>query len=298
MASGISPVSWSNSRPEPVQPADQVAALLQRANIHRIEVEGCELVWQQWPTRSTGARPLLLLHGGFGSWTHWLANIPVLSEQRAVWTVDLPGLGNSGDMPEPYTTAHFADLLLSGWRTLIGREQTFELAAFSFGAMIGGQLAAMASEQCRRCTLIGASGFGGLHVQASLLPPPGPGVAAAEAEAIHRENLARLMLYDPASIDPLAVYIHGDNLARHRFRSRRLAGSNDLAEVLPTISAELVGIWGEHDATAGGAENIEARRKLFAEAQAEARFHVLPGVGHWAMYEAPETVNRLILAGD
>jgi pimeloyl-ACP methyl ester carboxylesterase len=295
MASAISPVSWSNCRAEVPAPAQQIAELLGRATQHTTPIEGCAIAWQQWPGAPEGATPLLLVHGGFGSWTHWAANLGGLSRERAVWTVDLPGLGGSGDMPRPWTTEHFAQLLLDGWRSLIGAEQSFEIAAFSFGAMISGHVAAMAGEHCSRCTLIGASGFGDLHVQASLLPPPGPEVEEGEANVIHRENLARLMLYTPESIDDLAVHIHGDNLARHRFRSRSMAGSNDLAEVLPRIGAQLVGIWGDRDATAGGSDNIEARRALFLAAQSEAEFHVLRDIGHWAMYEAPCEINRLIL---
>lgn len=277
-------------------PANQVAQLLSRATLRETNTAGCRLGWQQWPAPAEGAVPLLLLHGGFGSWTHWAANIEGLMAHRAVWTVDLPGLGSSGDMPKPYTTTHFAELLLAAWRELIGEDTVFELAGFSFGAMIGGKLASLAGSTCSRCTLIGASGFGDLHVQAALVPPPGPDVPLVEAQAIHRENLGRLMLYSPQAIDALAVHIHGDNLARHRFRSRSMAGSNDLAEALPELSASLVGIWGDRDVTAGGEENIEARRRLFLQAQPDAQFHVLRDIGHWAMYEAPSAVNRLLLA--
>ena len=103
------------------------------------------------------------------------------------------------------------------------------------------------------------------------------------------------MLSSPASIDDLAVYLHGDNLARHRFRSRKLAGSSDLESVLPAISAHMVGVWGSEDATAGGLAAIEQRRELLKACQPEAEFHILEGVGHWAMYEDPGAVNRILL---
>ena len=66
---------------------------------------------------------------------------------------------------------------------------------------------------------------------------------------------------------------------------------------MPEITATLVGVWGVYDATAGGRENIEARRQLFLAAQPDAEFHVLEDVGHWAMYECPALINRLILGG-
>ncbi|CAN0603797.1 unnamed protein product, partial [Ectocarpus sp. 12 AP-2014] len=148
--------------------------------------------------------------------------------------------------------------------------------------------------RCARCILIGGVGFGNLQVRVSLLAVPGSDMPADQAEDIHRENLQRLMLYRPEAIDALAVHIHGTNLGRFRFKSRGLAASNELAELLPRIKAKLVGLWGQEDATAGGREAIEARRALFQQAQADAEFHILPGIGHWAMYEAPHPVNQIL----
>ena len=268
---------------------------LRAARISTTAMDGGDLVWQAWGDPDSARTPLILLHGGFGSWTHWFANLPELSAERPVWTVDLPGLGSSGDMPEPHTTEHFAAILLSGINELLGEGTAFELAGFSFGAMIGGHVAALAGQRCQRFVMIGAAGFGDLHVQVSLLPPPDRDTPVDEADRIQRENLGRLMLSSPASIDDLAVYLHGDNLARHRFRSRKLAGSSDLESVLPAISAHMVGVWGSEDATAGGLAAIEQRRELLKACQPEAEFHILEGVGHWAMYEDPGAVNRILL---
>ena len=215
--------------------------------------------------------------------------------QRQVWTLDLPGLGVSGNMPEPHTTRHFAEVIWNGLRELLGPEAHFELAGFSFGAMIGGSVAALAGQCCERFIMIGAAGFGDLHVQVDLLPPPSSDTAKVEADDIHRENLSRLMLAKSEAVDELAIHLHGDNLARYRFRSRRLAGSNDLAEILPEISARLVGIWGSEDATAGDLVAIEKRAEMLRAARPETEFHILPGVGHWAMYEAPDLVNAILL---
>ncbi len=233
MASVTFPVFWKRFRTEALSAPDTfLSGLSRRAVHHTTHEQGCRLAWQQWPTQAGNARPLLLIHGGFGSWTHWVANIEALSKRFNVWTVDLPGLGSSGDLPRPWSTAGITERVLAGWRALQSAEQQLDIAGFSFGGIIAGQLAAALGSQCRRCILIGASGFGPLHVQADLLPPPALDAEADVAEAIHRENLSRLMLHDPAKIDALAVHIHADNLARHRLRSRGMAGSNDLAETL------------------------------------------------------------------
>ncbi|TDG12158.1 alpha/beta hydrolase [Seongchinamella unica] len=272
-----------------------IDAMQARAEAHSTLQGGCRLSWLHWPALKPGARHLLLLHGGYGSWNHWLANIQGLRSGYEVWAVDLPGLGDSGDLPEPHDVPHIARLIFSGWLKLIGEQQAFDVAGFSFGAMVAGELAILADPYCRRCILVGAVGFGKLQVQVELLPPPGPERDEADAEAVHRENLQRLMLYNPDSIDALAVQLHARNLARFRLRSRSMARSDQLLENLPRIRARLIGIWGEHDATAGGLAGIEERRGMFTAGQSDSRFYVLPGVGHWAMYEAPRRINSLIL---
>ena len=276
-------------------PEVRLQHLRSQSSAHISHSDGCRIVWQKWPAMTdTGLPPLVLLHGGFGSWTHWIHNIPSLRHERTVWTLDLPGLGESGDMPAPASTEHFAQLVLSGMDTLLGASSTFQLAGFSFGAMIAAYMAAEVGSRCSRLTLIGAAGCGRLHVQVPLLAPPSPQCPAAEAEAVHRENLARLMLYRPASIDDLAVCVHANNLARHRFNSRKLSRSDDLWRALPLIKASVVGVWGAHDATAGGCKAIARREALFRIDQPDCEFHVLGDVGHWAMYEAPEQVNHIL----
>jgi pimeloyl-ACP methyl ester carboxylesterase len=279
-----------------IEPAARVAQLAALSESVRVSAGGTELAWRRWPGPS-GHPPLLLLHGGFGSWTHWIANLPGLMAERETWTLDLPGLGDSGDLSPPFTTEHFADVVASGLVELFGDSTPYALAGFSFGAMIGAHVSLRTGKRCQRLSLVGAAGCGHLHHQVSLLPPPDHSLPADEAAAIHRDNLQRLMIADPAAIDDLAVHVHGDNLDRHRFRSRKLAGSDDLLRVLPDIPAPLVGIWGERDATAGDLSAIEERGKLFSAAQPDAEFHILKGIGHWAMYEAPDQVNRLLLGG-
>jgi len=43
--------------------------------------------------------PLVLVHGGHGSWLHWVRNIEALAKQYRVLVPDLPGFGDSGDLP-------------------------------------------------------------------------------------------------------------------------------------------------------------------------------------------------------
>ncbi|MDA0998860.1 MAG: alpha/beta fold hydrolase, partial [Proteobacteria bacterium] len=171
-------------------PEATVARMLGTARIVKTPCAGGDVVWQCWPTPSAGSgeTPLLLLHGGFGSWTHWIANIAELSKGRPVITADLPGLGDSADAPEPLSPDGIAAVLYDGLDTALGKGQEFDLVGFSFGGLIGARLAAMAGDRCRAYVAVGASGFQGLHVRVLGILVPDPGLADVEIDAIHREN--------------------------------------------------------------------------------------------------------------
>lgn len=274
----------------PEQARQRLDALLATADIHRTPCGESSLKWQCWSGPEAGPT-LLLLHGGFGSWNHWFANIDTLRRHRHLWTVDLPGLGDSAAIEVSATARDFAAVINDGATALWGEKQAFELAGFSFGAMVGARLALAAGTRCRRFTAIGAAGCGSLHVQVALETPPPASTPWEAAAPIHRENLRRLMFSAGYNIDDMAVYLHAANLARFRFNSRRLSLTDDFLAVLPELACPVLGIWGGEDATASG--GLEARRELLSAAGAG--FEVLDAVGHWAMYEAPEAVDRLLL---
>ena len=86
-------------------------------------------------------KPLVLLHGGSGSWTHWLRNVEYFAKTREVWALDIPGFGDSA-LPQGVTDA---DGLVPYVAEIF--EHTFGGAAvdvlgFSFGGMTAGLVAA------------------------------------------------------------------------------------------------------------------------------------------------------------
>ena len=263
-------------------------ALLATARIS--EVQG--LQWQQWSGPESGPR-LLLLHGGFGSWNHWFANIESLRKQRELWTVDLPGLGRSAAIDASASPGVFSHWLLSSLQKLSLDQRPLHIAGFSFGAMVGIHLARQLGDCCTRFTAIGAAGWGELHVQVPLAPPPSPDTDWDAAAPVHEANLRALMFSPDAVIDELAVYLHSENLASARFNSRALSRTDDFIRLLPSLEAECLCVWGSEDATAGGDHALAARQVIIESAGG--RFQRLPGVGHWAMYEAAEATNTLLL---
>ena len=216
-------------------------------------------------------------------------------EMSGLQSDDLPGLGDSASAPGELTPSNLAAPIVAGLDTLFGRDAAFDLAGFSFGGLIGSQVAKAVGERMRTYVAVGASGFEPLHVRVLGIEVPEKDMTDREKNEIHRNNLRLLMIHDEAKIDDLAVYTHRRNVARSRVRSRSMSLGNHLVDVVPDIKARLAGIWGVHDATGGGREQILKRRDIFAAHQPDVPFAIIEDVGHWVMYEAPDEFNAALL---
>ncbi len=267
--------------------------LLSRARIVETPCGDGSLVWQQWG-KMTDKPPLVLLHGGYGSWTHWMANVESLSEDRLVVTCDTPGLGDSAVAPGDVTPDNIARPIADGLDAAIGAGNRFDLAGFSFGGLIGARVAAMVGDRCRTFVPVGASGFAGLHVRVLGIEVPAPDMTEEQKDQIHVSNLNILMLHDPVRIDPMAIHTHKLNVSRARVRSRPMSLGNHLVDALPGVSARVAGIWGVHDATGGGREAILDRQGILRQFQADAEIAIIEDAGHWVMYERPAEFNATL----
>jgi pimeloyl-ACP methyl ester carboxylesterase len=270
-------------------PAVQVARLADAGQRIETPCGDGAMVWRVWGE----GEALVLFHGGFGSWTHWIRNIPALSRHYRVIVANLPGLGESDEAPRPHTPGGLAAIAADGLDRILAPGERFHLAGFSFGGLIGGHVAAALGERCRSLTLVGAGGLG--LKRSAMAPLLSWRHLADEAErrAVHRENLAILMLADHAMIDELAVHLQAENAARGRVNSPPIAMTDTLARVLPRVRGRLAGIWGELDATAMA--DLPARARLLRGIQPGAPFIVIGDAGHWVQYEQAEAFDRTLL---
>lgn len=276
-------------------PKQQVETLIAKAEIIKTPCGEGDMIWQRWG-KPTHKAPLLLLHGGFGSWTHWMANVEALSESRLVVTCDMPGLGDSASGPGDLTPDNIAAPIVDGLDNVFSEGARFDLAGFSFGGLIGSRVAKTVGERMRKYVAVGASGFEGLHVRVLGIEVPEKDMSDDEKNAIHRSNLSILMLKDANKIDDVAIYTHRKNVARSRVRSRPMSLGNHLVDALPDIKAEISGVWGVFDATGGGREQIAQRGELFRQYQPGAPFIIIEDAGHWVMYERPDEFNTALLS--
>jgi 2-hydroxy-6-oxonona-2,4-dienedioate hydrolase len=278
-----------------MSPADFIAALERTSTRHTTPLGAGEIVWRVW---GRGA-PLVLLHGGTGSWMHWVRNIEPLSQDRMVIVPDLPGSGDSGSPEQPISAENIALTLCRGLDTIIGAQTRFAVAGFSMGGLIAGYMAQHANGRADTVVLVGATGTGATRAKMEPLKSWRRLSTEEEIRATHRKNLGILMIRDPLQIDDLAVEVQSRNAVRSRVRGKHVSHTGTLEHCLTGFQGRLAGIWGEHDATA--APHLAERRERLEQFRPGSSFDVLPGAGHWVQYEAHVPFNhrlRELLQGD
>src|SRR5438552_16610728 len=104
-------------------PAEFISAI-ERAGTQRATPAGQgEVVWHVFGR----GEPLVLLHGGTGSWLHWVRNIEPLSADFMLLVPDIPGSGESANPEPPITAERIATLLLAGLDAIIGADASFAI---------------------------------------------------------------------------------------------------------------------------------------------------------------------------
>ncbi len=270
-------------------PAATVARIDRTAERRTTPCGDGHLVWRLWGN----GPPLVLLHGAFGSWTHWLRNIPALAARFRVIAPDMPGYGDSDDPPQPYGPESLAEILAEGLDVILPPPQRLDLAGFSFGGIIAGHVAALLRERVRNLVLIGPNGMALPRGETGPLRSLEPDMTPEAVQAVHRHNLGMLMIADPAKVDDLAVHLQIENARRSRTKSGRIPETDALLRALPAVTASIGGIWGGRDAMA--VPHLGLREEVLRRFRPDLDFRIIEGAGHWVPYEAPEAVNAALL---
>lgn len=248
-----------------------------------------QLVWRRWGN----GPPVAFLHGGSGSWTHWIRNIDALSASRTVWIPDLPGCGESDLPPGAIDADGIFETVVAG----IAQQSNgtpVDLVGISFGSMVSGFVAAHAPHLIKRLLLVAPPALGLRRAPLGLKSLGAP-MTTEQRELAIRHNLQRMMLHDPAAVDDLAVALHAANFSRDRLRKRRISRGLIMTDLQIRWRCPVYVICGREDPLA----KVDLQRLPEILKHCDLREVLLVDhAGHWVQYEQPavfrEAVERFL----
>ncbi|MGJ7489771.1 alpha/beta fold hydrolase [Variovorax sp. ZT4R33] len=273
----------------------EIARVEHLGNVHDAVHDGVRVRWRRFGPAQSSLPPLVLLHGGHGSWMHWIRNVDALSADRALWLPDMPGFHDS-DVPRALAAGEAPlDPLLAALGgtldALIGIGTPIDLGGFSFGGLAAAKFAARRGN-VRRLALLGSGGHGSLRrMTVEMINWRAATDRAAEVAAL-RHNLAALMLHDPAAIDALAFAVHDISCHGTRLRSKEISLAGGLQQALAAHAGAQLLVWGAFDVTADPRPLVAQ----LTEGHPQRQGRVVDEAGHWVQYERADETNRLLRA--
>jgi 2-hydroxy-6-oxonona-2,4-dienedioate hydrolase len=265
-------------------PEQLIAEMDARARRFETPCGAGRMVWRAWGE----GPPVVLTHGAHGAWSHWIRNIDAMAEDRMVYAPDLPGFGESDTPASAQDGPSYVAPIIAGLRQLFGG-QAVDVVGFSFGGVMAAVAAAEAPDLFRRLILVDTGGLNTRFGDISLTRVRGTEGEARKAALTH--NLLGMMLHSPESVDELALHLQATNPPRGRVNPEPLVVPDKMLAVLPKIRCQIDAVWGEFDRPHPDPHVQDAALRKF---QPDLEFHVIPGAGHWAMYEGWRIFNPVI----
>ena len=247
------------------------------------------MVWREWGD----GEPLVLLHGGGGSWRHWLRNIEFLASRFRVLAADTPGYGSSARPPEPVSFPSIGAVMAAGLDAILPKNTAYHIAGFSLGSFMAPHLIRHSARNPLSLVLVHGHLVGRMDYSPQDTLKRWRNVTdPAQRREILRYNLGTLMLADPESADDATIEIYREDLEAARLRVPAFIDELD-TDILKSIDARLCSISGDLDPTA--LPNVPAQVDKLRALRPDAVCLTMENTGHWVMYEAPEAFNKLLL---
>jgi len=250
--------------------------------------EGTRISFRLW---GDNGPILVLLHGGYGSWLHWLKNIEELSSDFQLIIPDMPGFGDSEALPELPNVDKYAQTIYSALKELIS-EKKFNIVGFSFGSVIGSHMMKFAGDQVNRLTLVGYNRTGNMPFKRPQMKNWRGASTKEELFEAQRYNLSVMMIHKSEKIDEQAIIIQTLNTRGGKVRSLDIVASHNLPNRLLDITQPIDIIWGEFDVTL--INGYDDAYQIMTSLIPSITCHLIKNSGHWIQFEEAKAFNQII----
>jgi pimeloyl-ACP methyl ester carboxylesterase len=236
-----------------------------------------------WFSAGTGTETLIFVHGWTCDETSWSMQVPPLSQQYRVITLDLPGHGRSGS---PKSGTFSMDLFARAVEA-VRKEAKVDKAVLVGHSM--GTPVILRYEQLYPQRVAGLVLVDGLVRRPSSGPAPPPARVGGPDGMKAREAMIRGM-FTPATPPALQQQILKMMLSAPEATATgaMLATMDALNSKIDPISVPVLGIYAEKSRLG----DREYMKQIFPSLE----YVEVSGTGHFVMMEKPEEFNRLLIA--
>jgi pimeloyl-ACP methyl ester carboxylesterase len=245
--------------------------------------------------------PLFLIHGGYGGWAHWHANLLPLAQAHTVFAIDMPGFGQSCDAA---ADARIDSVAQSVWDAIAAMRETLpdpmrgrpiHIAAFSFGTVVAAKIALEKQDDVRALLLINPPGLGEVSQEVREIQARASDTARSRGLRAGIDiTLRELMLCQPARTDGHALDLLEGCVRNTRLISRSLSRATRLPPMLDELRMPVHVVLGERDPHQR--HELALRRARLEKTLGASNVHVFANAAHWLQYDQPERFAALALA--
>jgi pimeloyl-ACP methyl ester carboxylesterase len=239
-------------------------------------------------SRGAGPKTVILVHGWTCDESTWDAQVPVLSKQYRVLTLDLPGHGKSGSPKDGTLSMELFAKAVEAVRSEAKADKVI-LVGHSMGTPVVVQYARMFPEHTAGLVfvdgLVRIGGGGG----AAAGPAPDPQQAGGPGGRAYRENMIRGMF--SASTTPamqehiLNMMLGASEATAVGAMKATFAFASPKGEV---IKLPVLGLYADHS-------RLGADREFMKATYPNLQYVEIPGTGHFLMMEKADEFNRRVL---
>ncbi len=238
---------------------------------------------------------VLLVHGGHGSWRHWEANLDDLGDGVDLLVPDLPGFGESCDLPPDAGLDDQAESLDQAIDSALAGGLPNIVVGFSFGTIVATALLERWQRTGRWLpTLVLVNPPLGREVSDEVLAIQARAADLARVNGLAAAielTLREIMLSDPTRVTPELIELGVLQVKQTRFKSRPISRSIDLRERLASLNAPRHVLLGERDPHQRSrlADRVAQYRSMFGDNNVK----ILPGA-HWLQRDCSEAFAQAL----